>query len=64
MPFTTGRKGLRRIAQRVHLFTAWSPPALAQLGFRTSGAAFFDTLHVTLEPARRAEILRTASPSG
>ncbi len=55
-----GPAGLRRIAQRVHLFAAMLASGLRQLGFRVGDGPFFDTIRVDLDPARRDEILRIA----
>ncbi len=56
-----GPDGLRRIAQRIHLYAEMLAAGLRALGFRVPEEPFFDTVRVELEtPARREEILRAA----
>ncbi|MEO8350795.1 MAG: aminomethyl-transferring glycine dehydrogenase, partial [Chthoniobacteraceae bacterium] len=51
-----GPEGLRRIAQRVHLYAGLLAAGLRQLGFRVGSGPFFDTVRVDVEPGRREEI--------
>ncbi len=56
-----GPDGLRRIAQRIHLYAEMLAAGLRALGFRVPEGPFFDTVRVDLEtPARRDEIVRAA----
>jgi len=56
-----GPEGLRRIAQRIHLYAEMLAAGLRTLGFRVPDEPFFDTVRVDLEtPARRDEIIRAA----
>jgi len=59
-----GPDGLRRIAQRVHLFAGMLATGLRQLGFHAAEGRIFDTVRVDLEPARREEVLRVARAAG
>jgi glycine dehydrogenase len=43
-----GPEGLRRIAQRIHRFTAILAGGLAELGFSADNARYFDTLTLTV----------------
>ncbi|MDB6172959.1 MAG: glycine dehydrogenase [Chthoniobacteraceae bacterium] len=58
-----GPDGLKRIAERVHLFTAMLAAGLRQLGFQVAQTGpFFDTIRV--ETTRRDEILYAACEAG
>ncbi|MDB6154098.1 MAG: glycine dehydrogenase [Chthoniobacteraceae bacterium] len=58
-----GPDGLKRIAERVHLFTTMLAAGLRQLGFQVAQEGpFFDTIRV--ETTRRDELLRTACEAG
>ncbi len=60
-----GPQGLRRIAQRVHLFAAMLATGLRQLGFHVAEQGpIFDTVRVDLDANRREEILRLAWEHG
>ncbi|RYD67810.1 MAG: glycine dehydrogenase (aminomethyl-transferring), partial [Verrucomicrobiaceae bacterium] len=59
-----GPSGLRRIAQRVHVYAGLLAQGLRQLGYKVGAEPFFDTLRIDLEPSRREEILRTAREAG
>lgn len=59
-----GPAGLRRIAQRVHLYTRLLAQGLRQLGFKVGSEPYFDTLRIDIDPARREEILRAARQQG
>ena len=43
-----GPRGLRSIAERVHMFASKLAKGLQQLGFEIAHEDFFDTLHVDL----------------
>jgi glycine dehydrogenase len=43
-----GAKGLKKIAQRVHLLASTLSEALAELGYANSNNAFFDTLQINV----------------
>ncbi|HSD30983.1 MAG TPA: aminomethyl-transferring glycine dehydrogenase [Gemmatimonadales bacterium] len=45
-----GPEGLRRIAERVHAFTALLAKALQRMGYRLAHDAYFDTLCIVVEP--------------
>ncbi|MBX2988709.1 MAG: aminomethyl-transferring glycine dehydrogenase [Bdellovibrionaceae bacterium] len=47
-----GPKGLKRIAQRVHLLTIMAAEGLRQLGYDVAGAPFFDTLKITTDKVK------------
>ncbi len=55
-----GPRGIRRIAQRVHAFTAILAEGLQRLGFDTGDQPFFDTLCVNLGDGDRSEIIARA----
>jgi glycine dehydrogenase len=57
-----GPQGLRRIAQRVHRFTAILAAKLGQLGYQIINASYFDTL--TIKSARAAELHAIAIEHG
>lgn len=59
-----GPDGLRRIAQRVHLYASVLATGLRQLGFVVGNAPFFDTVRVQLDPIHRDELLRRALDQG
>ncbi|MEA3208798.1 MAG: glycine dehydrogenase [Chthoniobacter sp.] len=59
-----GPDGLRRIAQRVHLYASLLARGLRQLGFALGAEPFFDTVRIDLDPARRDEVLRSALTHG
>ncbi|MGB8169016.1 MAG: aminomethyl-transferring glycine dehydrogenase [Chthoniobacteraceae bacterium] len=59
-----GPDGLRRIAQRVHLYASVLATGLRQLGFIVGNAPFFDTVRVQLDPIHRDELLRRALDQG
>ena len=59
-----GPAGLKAIARRVHLHAALLAEGLDRLGYPMSDAPFFDTVCVSVEPTRRAEILETARQTG
>ncbi|HEX8295287.1 MAG TPA: aminomethyl-transferring glycine dehydrogenase, partial [Chthoniobacteraceae bacterium] len=58
-----GPDGLRRIAQRVHLYARMLATGLRQLGFPVGDAQFFDTIQIDAN-GRRDEILRAALAGG
>jgi len=59
-----GPEGLRRIAQRVHLFTVILQRALARLGYKAGPAGrpacFFDTLRIELGATSAADLVKLA----
>jgi len=55
-----GAEGLRKIAQRVHALTEILAAGLEKLGCAVSSSARFDTLRVTLDATKCAEVLRIA----
>ena len=56
---TTGPRGSRRIAERVHGLTVRARPrASRRLGFKLRHEQFFDTLRVELEPADAGRAMR------
>ena len=55
-----GPDGLRRIAERVHLYATVLATGLRQLGFVVESAPCFDTVRVQLDPIHRDELLRRA----
>ena len=59
-----GPEGLKAIARRVHLHAALLAEGLDRMGYPMSEAPFFDTVCVSAEPTRRAEILESARQSG
>src|SRR5512143_2757158 len=59
-----GPEGLRRIAERVHGFTAILAMGLRQLGFEVGSEEFFDTLRVRVTKAQSEQILMRADELG
>jgi len=59
-----GPDGLRRIAARIHQFALRLAEALKQAGLVVGPDAFFDTIHVTLEPARADALVQRAEAAG
>ncbi len=59
-----GPDGLRRIAQRVHLYASTLASGLRQLGFIVGSATFFDTVRVQLDPRHREDLLQRALAAG
>ena len=55
-----GPKGLRRIAERVHLFTCALREGLNRLGYAAGDTPFFDTLKVNLNSVNLEKILSAA----
>lgn len=55
-----GPKGLRRIAQRVHLLTMVLAQGLQQLGYTVNETAVFDTLKISGGPRSQAQIRAAA----
>ncbi|MEM9758402.1 MAG: aminomethyl-transferring glycine dehydrogenase [Pseudomonadota bacterium] len=55
-----GPKGLRRIAERVHLLTSRAATSLRAHGCELAGEAFFDTVTVRVNETQRTEILQRA----
>jgi len=58
-----GPQGLKKIAQRIHLFAQCLAAGLGRLGYSIGDAQFFDTLRVHLGPKSSAEILKSAEAS-
>jgi glycine dehydrogenase len=56
-----GPRGLRQIAERVHLHARLTAGLLARLGRSVAHEAFFDTLRVGLAPDERREVVRRAA---
>jgi len=59
-----GPSGLRRIAQRVHLYASTLAGGLRQLGFVVGSDPFFDTVRVQLDPRHRDDLLQRALAAG
>jgi len=55
-----GPKGLRRIAQRVHLLTELLAKGLRHLGYTVNDAPVFDTLKISGGPRTQAELIAAA----
>ena len=55
-----GPKGLRRLAQRVHLLTAVLAKGLRQLGYTVNEAPVFDTLKISGGPQAQAALVAAA----
>ena len=55
-----GPKGLRRIAERVHLLTCVLREGLKRLGYSAGDTSFFDTLRVNLNSVNLTNILSAA----
>lgn len=55
-----GSKGLRRIAQRVHLLTELLAKGLRQVGYTVNEAPVFDTLKISGGPRTQAELVTAA----
>lgn len=55
-----GPKGLRRLAQRVHLLTVVLAKGLRQLGYTVNDAPVFDTLKITGGPQDQAALVAAA----
>jgi glycine dehydrogenase len=53
-----GPEGLKKIAQRVHLFALCLAAGLKRIGFDTGATPIFDTLQVDLGPKRATDILK------
>ncbi len=59
-----GPRGLRSIAERVHMFASKLAKGLQQLGFEIAHENFFDTLHVDLGDKSADTILSRAAAAG
>jgi glycine dehydrogenase len=59
-----GPRGLRFIAERVHMFASKLAKGLQQLGFEIAREDFFDTLHVDLGDKSADTILSRAAAAG
>ena len=59
-----GPRGLRSIAERVHMFASKLAKGLQQLGFEIAHEDFFDTLHVDLGDKSADTILSRAAAAG
>ena len=59
-----GSEGIRRIAQRAHLFAVILAEGLRRLGLDASEGPFFDTVRVGLGARRSEEIVRLAEARG
>jgi glycine dehydrogenase len=59
-----GPRGLRSIAERVHMFASKLAKGLQQLGFGIAHEDFFDTLHVDLGDKSADTILSRAAAAG
>jgi glycine dehydrogenase len=59
-----GPRGLRSIAERVHMFASKLAKGLQQLGFEIAREDFFDTLHVDLGDKSADTILSRAAAAG
>ena len=59
-----GPRGLRSIAERVHMFASKLAKGLQQLGFEIAHEDFFDTLHVDLGDKSANTILSRAAAAG
>ena len=56
-----GPEGVRRIAERVHRYTAALAEGLKRLGYRIGHAQYFDTLHIELGDRSLDEVLGAAA---
>ncbi len=59
-----GPEGIRRIAQRVHLFAVILAEGLRRLGYEVGDAPFFDTVRVELGARKADEIIALAAERG
>ncbi len=59
-----GPEGLKRIARRIHLMTAFLKRGLERLGYIVGPDLFFDTLRVRTEPRKAEDLMSRARARG
>ena len=59
-----GPKGIKAIAERIHLLTQSLEASLKALGFQSDNAYYFDTLHITVDKEQREQIKSIAEENG